>query len=104
MENAYREANGGSFDKRNDALLSKQQALDLMSKCIELAQYRDCLALPDVRFFFFFFSLNASEIFPIAQYQVMIIDAQDGIINELSPKPAIGKWKTIAEQTLSYEK
>lgn len=50
MENEYRSVNGGTFESKNKALLSKEQAVQLMRTCIELAQYRDCLALPDVRF------------------------------------------------------
>ena len=47
MENVYRVANEGD-NVTNKAAMTREQAVQLMRQCVELAQYHDCCAYPEV--------------------------------------------------------
>ena len=47
MENVYRVANDGD-NVTNKAAMTRDEAIELMRKCVELAQYHDCCAYPEV--------------------------------------------------------
>lgn len=81
MENVYRAANGEDA-QTNAAKMSREQGIDLMRNCIELAQYHDCCAYPE--------------------FELLIV-GEGGATKMTNELPQIGAWKQLAESIRGYD-
>jgi len=81
MENEFRAANGGGANKEN-VRMTRAEAIQLMHTCVEVAQYRDCLASP--------------------KFEIVTVCPGEGVQRVPVAAPAVGKWKEMAEFTIGY--